>query len=210
MTVSQARQCKAISKRTGKRCRQPAMKDADYCRFHESDRIGNGDDERRAYSWPMLPGERRKRFDGHSVNARSPRIGLDSSPGRVQILRGQNLLHHGLLLNTPILPNVEALAALRPYGRGLRGIRHAVGAFLFGSALSGDGRAARSPVLWPLLTPHRVTPAGSPQVRTRCFPDATAAFTCATEPYGFAVLCQLAASRRPYYAVLVHRPAGFP
>ena len=38
----------------------------------------------------------------------------------------------------------------------------------------------------------------------------TAAFTSATGPYGFAVWCQLAASRRFYYAVLVHRPADFP
>ena len=38
---------------------------------------------------------------------------------------------------------------------------------------------------------------------------ATAAFTSATEPRDFAVLCQLVASRRPSYAVLVHRPANF-
>jgi len=46
MTVSQARQCQAISKRTGERCRQPAVKNADYCRFHNADRTGDGGDNR--------------------------------------------------------------------------------------------------------------------------------------------------------------------
>jgi len=40
-------------------------------------------------------------------------------------------------------------------------------------------------------------------------PGTTAAFTSATGPFDIAVLCQLVASRRPWYAVLVHRPAGF-
>ena len=49
----------------------------------------------------------------------------------------------------------------------------------------------------------------SPQVKTRCFPGTTAAFTSAIEPFGFVVLCQLAASRPAFYAVSVRRPAGF-
>ena len=66
---------------------------------------------------------------------------------------------------------------------------------------------ARHSVLRPLLTSLQVAPSGSPQVRTRCFParlsrrslgeGGTAAFTSATEPTDFAVLCQLVASRRP-------------
>jgi len=65
----------------------------------------------------------------------------------------------------PMLPLVAALTVSRPDGRGSRGIRHAVGAFLFGSALrdlESSGLAvyldcrqspARGAVLWPLLTP---------------------------------------------------------
>ena len=51
---------------------------------------------------------------------------------------------------------------------------------------------------------------GASPGKNALLPGTTAAFTSATEPYGFAVLCQLAASRRPCYAILVHRPAGFP
>ena len=40
MAVSDARQCAAISKRTGNRCRQPAMKGKDVCRFHDGDHRG--------------------------------------------------------------------------------------------------------------------------------------------------------------------------
>jgi len=79
-------------------------------------------------------------------------------------------------------PVMAALTALRPYGRLFRGIRPAVGAFLSGSALpdlvssgfrSLNGHlSAPGPlsVLWLLLTPHRVAPLGSPQVRTRWWP----------------------------------------
>ena len=40
-------------------------------------------------------------------------------------------------------------------------------------------------------------------------PGTTAAFTSATEPFGFVVWCPLAASRPAFYAVSVRRPAGF-
>ncbi len=43
MALSDAKQCKGISKRTGERCRQPAMKGSDVCRFHLADAGGNGD-----------------------------------------------------------------------------------------------------------------------------------------------------------------------
>lgn len=42
---------------------------------------------------------------------------LDCSPGRVQVLRGQNLLHHGLLMNNaPMLPVASALTPSWPSG----------------------------------------------------------------------------------------------
>jgi hypothetical protein len=75
-------------------------------------------------------------------------------------------------------------------------------------------------LLWPLLTSRGISSSGSPQVRARCFPARPPHFpprrvrpsggTSATGPGGFAVWCQLAASRRPWYAVSVRRPAGFP
>ncbi len=43
MALSDARQCRAISKRTGERCRQPAMKGRDVCRFHQAESLA--DDE---------------------------------------------------------------------------------------------------------------------------------------------------------------------
>jgi len=41
-----AKQCKGISRSTGEQCRQPAMKDSDYCRFH----VDRGSDD------PSTPG----------------------------------------------------------------------------------------------------------------------------------------------------------
>ena len=89
---------------------------------------------------------------------------------------------------------------------------------------------ARCSVLWPLLTSRSISSAGSPQVRTRWLPLASlvAAVSGSPSPCGrlparpphlppqldrsasscWPAGCQLAASRRPYYAVLVHRPAG--
>ena len=176
--------------------------------------------ERGAYPWPVLPAERRKRLDGHPVDARSPRVGLDSSPSRPQVLRRQDLLHHGLLLNAPMLPVVAALTASSPSGVIGCDVLHAVGTFLFGSALHDIESSgfvvytgvfqppARCSLLWPLLTPRRVAPSGSPQVRTRCFParpphlpprlNHAASLCCATSPH-----------RVGLYAVLVRRPAGF-
>jgi len=37
MALSDAKQCKGISKRSGERCRQPAIKGLDVCRFHHAD-----------------------------------------------------------------------------------------------------------------------------------------------------------------------------
>ena len=88
---------------------------------------------------------------------------------------------YGLLLNTPMPPVATALTSAWPAGVIGFGVRHAVGAFPFGSALpdiessgffvyTGLFRPpARCPVRWPLLTPCPVAPAGSPQVRARCF-----------------------------------------
>ncbi len=68
---------------------------------------------------------------------------------------------------------------------------------------------ARCAVPWPLLTPLRVVPSGSPQARARCFP--------ARPPHlpprrnRSTSLCGAGSPHRgrPWYAVLVHRPAGF-
>ena len=130
----------------------------------------------------MFPGKRRKLLDGHPVDSRSPSVGSDASPGRMQVLRSQNLLHHGLLPNASVLPVTTALTAAWPSGVVDCDVRRGVEASPFGSALPGIEASgvsvytgsllppARRTVLWPLLTPRRVTPAGSPQVRTRCFP----------------------------------------
>jgi len=63
-------------------------------------------------------------------------------------------------------------------------------------------------------------PVGVSPGKSALLPGTTAAFlaggesasggTSATGPSGFVVLCQLAASRPAFYAVLVHRPASFP
>ena len=73
MTVSQARQCKAKSKRTGKRCRQPAMKNADYCRFHDADKIGDGNDDRTDSSGKSA-GAPRRNANALKHGAYSPRL----------------------------------------------------------------------------------------------------------------------------------------
>ncbi len=36
-----AKQCKGISRKTGERCRQPALKAGDYCRFHMNKETGD-------------------------------------------------------------------------------------------------------------------------------------------------------------------------
>jgi hypothetical protein len=111
----------------------------------------------------------------------------------VQVLRGEDLLHHhGLLPNAPMLPAAAALTTAWPSGVFGCSVRHGVGAFPFGSALRGSGLVAPGTLLWPLLTPRPVAPAGSPQVRTRCFParpphlpprlDRPASLCCASSP----------------------------
>ncbi len=109
-----------------------------------------------------------------------------------------------------MLPVVAALTASSPSGVIGCDVLHGVGTSPFGLALPvlelngslpGTMASADSPPGYP----GRVSPG-----KNALLLGATAAFTSATEPIDFAVLCQLVASRRPYYAVLVHRPARFP
>jgi hypothetical protein len=95
---------------------------------------------------------------------------------------------YGLLLNTPMLPVATALTTAWPAGVVGCGVRCEVKAFPIGSALPDI-----CSVLWPLLTPCPVAPAGSPQVRARCFSarpphlpprlDRTALLCCASSPH---------------------------
>ena len=94
--------------------------------------------------------------------------------------------------------------------------------FFIGSALHGikssgfvfkrtsHGPRLVAPLLRPLLTSHCISSMGSPQVRTRCFPAQPPHLPPTTEPMDFAVLCQLFPVVSAFYAVLVHRLAGFP
>ena len=68
---------------------------------------------------------------------------------------------------------------------------------------------ARCSVLWPLLTSRGISSVGISPGKNALLPGTTAAFTSTTEPCDFAVLCQLVASLSAFYAVLVHRLAGF-
>ncbi len=57
MALSDAKQCTGISKRTGKRCRQPAMKGLDVCRFHREEMCGGREAvEDRTESFPKTIG----------------------------------------------------------------------------------------------------------------------------------------------------------
>ena len=123
--------------------------------------------------------------------------------GREAVVK--NFPQGGRLLNTPMLPVVAALTASSPSGVVGHGVLHKVGTFPFGSALpdieSSGVRVytgvfqppARRSVLRPLLTPRRVAPLGSPQVRTRCVParpphlpprlNRSASLCCANSPH---------------------------
>ena len=108
-----------------------------------------------------------------------------------------------------MLPSVAALTASWPSGVIGCDVLHGVGTFLFGLALPVSELSGSLPGTMASADslpgyPGRVSPG-----KNALLPSATAAFTSATEPTDFAVLCQLVASRRPYYAVLVHRPASF-
>jgi len=127
-----------------------------------------------------------------------------------------------------MLPVVSAPAALRPCGRLFRGIRHAVGAFLSGSALRSarfHGFHRYYGLCW---LPVPVARRGVSPGKNALLPGTTAAFTSAAEPVGFAVLCQLArrvglgmrlvapcgrcqpsAGRSSLRSGSVRRPAGF-
>ena len=72
MAVSHARQCKAISKRTGKLCRQPAMKDADFCRFHGPENL--------AETTEKSTGAPRKNINALKHGAYSPRLLPEEKP----------------------------------------------------------------------------------------------------------------------------------
>lgn len=61
------RRCKAISKSTGRRCKQPAMKDGDVCRFHFS--INEEDCIRVDTDFVSLPNDRKKGAQPGNENA---------------------------------------------------------------------------------------------------------------------------------------------
>lgn len=109
--------------------------------------------------------------------------------------------------NAPMLPIVAALIISSPSGVIGHDVLHAFGTFLFGLALPviepygsplGTMASADSPrgvscysAKWrsPFATKHEPG-------KSALLPDATAAFTSATEPSDFAVWCQLVTSRR--------------
>jgi len=79
MAVSHARQCKAISKRTGKRCRQPAKKGEDVCRFHSAENLKFGN-EGRAASSEKSTGAPRQNINALKHGAYSPRLLPEEKP----------------------------------------------------------------------------------------------------------------------------------
>ena len=107
-----------------------------------------------------------------------------------------------------MLPVVVALTAASPSGFIGLGVLHAVGVLPFGSALpdiESSGLFVYTGVPAPGSLPGTMASADSPPGRpvgvspgkSAMLPGATAAFTSATEPDGFAVWCPLAPSRRP-------------
>ena len=79
MGVSHARQCTAVSSRTGKRCRQPAMTGTELCRLH--DRLG----EHASGEEPRKARRRRRGAQDDNLNARThgayaPRLLPDEEP----------------------------------------------------------------------------------------------------------------------------------
>ena len=81
MGVSDARQCQAIILRTGKRCRQPAMRDADVCRFHAACKVGEGSGgEAETESSGKLVGAPSQNINALKHGAYSPRLSPDEEP----------------------------------------------------------------------------------------------------------------------------------
>jgi len=60
-----AKQCKGISRKTGERCRQPALKAGDYCRFHMNKETGDNSSPETEIS----PGEKQKGAQSGNKNA---------------------------------------------------------------------------------------------------------------------------------------------
>ena len=84
-----------------------------------------------------VPDRSREGRDGHSVDARGPLICLDPFPDFGKVFRGEDPLHYGLFLRTPILPIVTALIFAPPAGGIGSDVLHAVGTLLVGLTLHG-------------------------------------------------------------------------
>ena len=81
MALSDAKQCRGISKRTGERCRQPAMKGMDVCRFHCEETCGDGDaGENMAESSPNTVGAPKANTNALKHGAYSPRLLPEEEP----------------------------------------------------------------------------------------------------------------------------------
>ena len=186
--------------------------------------------ERGAYPWPVLPAKCRKRLDGHPVDSGSPCVGLDSSPCLQQVLPLQDLLHHGITPERPHASLVAALDAPSPSlaSAGASSSTRSERSFpvrpFAPPAFTGflaTTASADSPVRLPSPEPPQVrcalvaTPFRSvatlrvARLGFASAPGTTAAFTSTTEP-ATSLCCATSSHRgRPFYAVLVHRPAGF-
>ena len=82
MGVSDAKQCQAIIRRTGKRCRQPAMRGAEVCRFHAAYKVGEegAGEEAGAESSGKSVGAPRQNVNALRHGAYSPRLLPDEEP----------------------------------------------------------------------------------------------------------------------------------
>ena len=60
-----AKQCKGTSQKTGERCRQPALKDGDYCRFHMNKETGDNS----SLETEISPGEKQRGAQTGNKNA---------------------------------------------------------------------------------------------------------------------------------------------
>ena len=83
MAVSDARQCTAVSTRTGSRCRQPATKGADVCRFHGAGGVADSGAEHRekaTSSGAACVGAPQQNTNALKHGAYSPRLLADEEP----------------------------------------------------------------------------------------------------------------------------------
>ncbi len=81
MALSDAKQCKGISKRTVERCRQPAMKGLDVCRFHREEMCDASEaNEDKTVSSPRTVGAPMANTNALKHGAYSPRLLPEEEP----------------------------------------------------------------------------------------------------------------------------------